>query len=289
MTLEMRGMPVARAIVASLEPRVEELTSRGVMPTLAIVRVGAREDDLAYERGAKKRCLEAGITVRVFELDAECSQRELEDVIARVNEDAGIHGCLMFRPLPASLDETAACEALDPAKDVDGITRQSMVGVFSNQEIGFPPCTAQAVIDLLDHYGVELEGADVCVLGRSLVIGKPVSLMLQARNATVTMCHTRTRHLSDKCRAAQVLVVAAGHPNTVGAQETAAGQVVVDVGINWDEQAQRLCGDVAYAEVAQKVGGITPVPGGVGSVTTAVLAKHVVVAAERATRGWGNA
>lgn len=285
MALEMRGMPVARAIVASLEPRVEALKSRGVTPTLAIVRVGAREDDLAYERGAKKRCSEAGIAVRVIELDAECSQRELVDVIARVNGDEEIHGCLMFRPLPASLDETAACEALDPAKDVDGITRQSMVGVFANQEIGFPPCTAQAVIDLLDHYGVELEGADVCVLGRSLVIGKPVSLMLQARNATVTMCHTRTRDLAKKCRTAQVLVVAAGHPNTVGAAEVAADQFVVDVGINWDEQTQRLCGDVAYDEVARKVGGITPVPGGVGSVTTAVLAKHVVMAAERAARG----
>ena len=285
MGVEMRGMPVARAIVALLEPRVEALESRGVTPTLAVVRVGAREDDLAYERGAKKRCQEAGIAVRVFELDAGCSQQELEDVIARVNEDAGIHGCLMFRPLPASLDETAACEALDPAKDVDGITRQSMVGVFANQEIGFPPCTAQAVIDLLDYYGVELEGSDVCVLGRSLVIGKPVSLMLQARNATVTMCHTRTRDLADKCRAAEVLVVAAGHPHTVGAQETAAGQFVVDVGINWNDRTQRLCGDVAYDEVAEKVAGVTPVPGGVGSVTTAVLAKHVVTAAERAERG----
>lgn len=285
MARDLRGMPVARAIVASLQPRVAELEKRGVTPTLAIVRVGAREDDLAYERGAKKRCSEAGVAVRVFELGVACSQQELEDVIARVNEDDGIHGCLMFRPLPAGLDETAACETLDPAKDVDGITQQSMVGVFTNQEMGFPPCTAQAVVDLLDHYGVALEGADVCVLGRSLVIGKPVSLMLQARNATVTMCHTRTRGLADKCRAAQVLVVAAGHPNTVGAQEVAAGQFVVDVGINWDEQAQRLCGDVAYEEVAQKVEGITPVPGGVGSVTTAVLAKHVVLAAERATRG----
>ena len=284
MARELRGMPVARAIVAELKSRVVELGAQDVTPTLAIVRVGARDDDLAYERGAKKRCAEAGIAVRAFELDAGCSQQELEDVIARVNEDAGIHGCLLFRPLPASLDEVAACEALDPAKDVDGITRQSMVGVFANQEIGFPPCTAQAVIDLLDHYGVGLEGTDVCVLGRSLVIGKPVSLMLQARNATVTMCHTRTRDLAGKCRAAQVLVVAAGHPNTVGAQETAVGQVVVDVGINWDEQAQRLCGDVAYDEVAQQVEGITPVPGGVGSVTTAVLAKHVVMAAERATR-----
>lgn len=285
MGVEMRGMPVARAIVASLEPRVEALKSRGVTPTLAIVRVGAREDDLAYERGAKKRCMEAGIAVRVLELDAGCSQQELEDVIARVNEDDGIHGCLMFRPLPPTLDETAACEALDPAKDVDGITWQSMAGVFANREIGFPPCTAQAVVDLLDHYDVDLEGADVCVLGRSLVIGKPVSLMLQARNATVTMCHTRTRDLADKCRSAQVLVVAAGHPNTVGAQETAAGQFVVDVGINWDERAQKLCGDVAYDEVAGLVGGITPVPGGVGSVTTAVLAKHVVMAAERTFRG----
>jgi methylenetetrahydrofolate dehydrogenase (NADP+)/methenyltetrahydrofolate cyclohydrolase len=252
-----------------------------VVPTLAIVRVGERDDDLSYERGATKRCDAIGIDVRKFSLPADCTQDELMAVIAEVNADQAIHGCLMFRPLPKTLDEAAACAALDPAKDVDCITEGSLFGVFANRSVGFPPCTAEACIQLLDHYGFDLTGANVTVVGRSLVIGKPVSMMLQARNATVTMCHTRTRDLPAECRKAEVLVVAAGHIGTVGADAVSAGQTVIDVGINWDEAAGKLCGDVAFDEVEPKVGAITPVPGGVGSVTTAVLAKHVVEAAER--------
>ena len=202
-------------------------------------------------------------------------------VIDEVNTDAAINGCLMFRPLPKTLDEAAACAALDPAKDVDCITEGSLYGVFANRPIGFAPCTAEACIEVLDHYGYDLTGARVTVVGRSLVIGKPVSMMLQARNATVTMCHTRTRDLAAECRDAEILVVAAGHIGTVGADAVAPGQVVIDVGINWDETAGKLCGDVAFDEVEPRVAAITPVPRGVGSVTTAVLAKHVIVAAER--------
>jgi methylenetetrahydrofolate dehydrogenase (NADP+)/methenyltetrahydrofolate cyclohydrolase len=187
----------------------------------------------------------------------------------------------MFRPQPKHLDEVAACAALDPAKDSDGITQGSLYGVFANQPVGFPPCTADACMQVLKHYGYELSGANVTVLGRSLVIGKPVSMMLQAANATVTMCHTRTRELDATCAEAEVLVVAAGHAGVIGANAVSAGQVVVDVGINWDEAAGKLCGDVAFDEAEPVVGAITPVPGGVGAVTTAVLAKHVVEAAER--------
>jgi methylenetetrahydrofolate dehydrogenase (NADP+)/methenyltetrahydrofolate cyclohydrolase len=252
-----------------------------VEPTLAIVRVGEREDDLSYERGATMRCEGLGIGVRMFVLPADCAQEDLMAAIAEVNADAGIHGCLMFRPLPKTLDEQAACAALDPTKDMDGITEGSLYGVFANQPVGFPPCTADACLRVLDFYGYELSGARVTVVGRSLVIGKPVSMMLQARNATVTMCHTRTRDLPAECRKAEILVVAAGHIGTVGADAVAEGQVVVDVGINWDEAAGKLAGDVAFAEVEPVVAAITPVPGGVGSVTTAVLASHVVEAAER--------
>jgi methylenetetrahydrofolate dehydrogenase (NADP+)/methenyltetrahydrofolate cyclohydrolase len=277
----LRGAPVASAITEGLVPRVEALTARGVTPTLAIVRVGERDDDLSYERGAKKRCAKVGIDVRGFVLASDCSQRELMDVIARVNGDPSIHGCLMFRPLPRTLDQDAACAALDPAKDVDCITAGSLYGVFANQPTGFPPCTAEAVVALLDHYGYELSGARVTVVGRSLVIGKPVSMMLQARNATVTMCHTRTSDLAAECSRAQILVAAAGHAGTVGADCATPGQVVVDVGINWDESAGRLVGDVDFEAVEPIVRAITPVPGGVGSVTTAILARHVVEAAER--------
>lgn len=277
----LKGAPVAKALTEELVGRVEGLKAAGVTPTLAIVRVGERDDDLSYERGATKRCNAVGIVVKKFVLPADCTQEDLMAVIAEVNADAAVHGCLMFRPLPRTLDEAAACAALDPAKDVDCITGGSLFGVFANRPVGFPPCTAEACIQLLDHYGYELSGAEVTVVGRSLVIGKPVSMMLQARNATVTMCHTRTRDLAASCRKAEVLVVAAGHIGTVGADAVSAGQTVVDVGINWDEKAGKLCGDVAFDEVEPLVGAITPVPGGVGSVTTAVLAKHVVEAAER--------
>ena len=277
----LKGAPVAAAITEELVGRVAALKEKGVTPTLAIVRVGERDDDLSYERGALKRAEKVGLGVRKFVLPADCSQDDLMAVIDEVNTDASIHGCLMFRPLPKTLDEAAACAALDPAKDVDCITEGSLFGVFANRPKGFPPCTAQAVIEILDHYGYELKGANVTVVGRSLVIGKPVSMMLQAKNATVTMCHTRTRDLAAECAKAEILVVAAGHIGTVGAASVAPGQVVIDVGINWDEAAGKLCGDVLFDEVEPIVAAITPVPGGVGSVTTAVLAKHVITAAER--------
>lgn len=277
----LKGAPVARALTEELGARVAALLARGVTPGLAILRVGKRPDDLSYERAALKRCEKVGISVRRVTLPADCTQAELERAIRDVNADPSVHGCLMFRPLPASLDERAACAALDVAKDVDGVTAGSLAGVFAGEPVGFPPCTAEAVLQLLRHHGVSLDGADVVVVGRSLVIGRPVSMLLQAANATVTMCHTHTRDLAAKCAAADIVVVAAGHAGTFGARCAHAGQVVVDVGINWDEVAQHLVGDVDFDAVEPIVGAITPVPGGVGSVTTACLAKHVVEAAER--------
>ena len=277
----LKGAPVAAAITEELVGRVAALKEKGVTPTLAIVRVGERDDDLSYERGALKRAEKVGLGVRKFVLPADCSQDDLMAVIDEVNTDASIHGCLMFRPLPKTLDEAAACAALDPAKDVDCITEGSLYGVFANRPVGFAPCTAEAVIELLDFYGYDLTGAKVTVVGRSLVIGKPVSMMLQAKNATVTMCHTRTKDLASECAKAEILVVAAGHIGTATAASVAPGQVVIDVGINWDEKNNKLAGDVLYDEVAPIVDAITPVPGGVGSVTTAILAKHVIEAAER--------
>ena len=281
MAKDLRGKPVADALTEKLTARVATLKEKGITPKLAILRVGAREDDLSYERGALKRCATVGIEVESIVLDVDCAQDELMSAIERINADASIHGCLMFRPLPKTLDEATACAALDPAKDVDCITAGSLYGVFANRKVGFAPCTAEAVIELLDFYGYDLTGTRVTVIGRSLVIGKPVSMMLQAKNATVTMCHTRTRDLAAECAKAEILVVAAGSPGCVGANCAAPGQVIVDVGINWDAELGKLVGDVLYQEVAPVVGAITPVPGGVGAITTAVLAKHVVEAAER--------
>lgn len=276
----LRGAPIAAALSEELAARVKALHARGVVPTLAIVRVGERPDDLSYERGACKRAEKVGVAVKRFVLPEGCSQEALLAVIDEVNEDTAIHGCLMFRPLPPTLDEAAACAVLDASKDVDGITPGSLFGVFANQPVGFPPCTAEAVIEVLVRSGIELTGANVTVVGRSLVIGKPVAMLLQARNATVTMCHTRTLDLAASCRAAEILVVAAGHAKAIVADCVTPGQAIVDVGINWDDAAGKLVGDVDFDAVEPIVGAITPVPGGVGAVTTAILMKHVVEAAE---------
>lgn len=276
-----KGAPVAAALTESLIQRTQALNARGITPTLAIVRVGERPDDVSYETGAMKRAEKVGVAVKRFTLAADCTREQLLDTILSINGDAGIHGCLMFRPLPDKGMEDAACAALDPAKDVDCMTAGSLAAVFTGKGAGYPPCTAQACVEILEHYGTELTGKRVTVVGRSLVIGKPVSMMLQAKNATVTMCHTRTADLPAECRRADVLIAAAGKAGAITGEHVSSGQAVVDVGINMDE-AGHICGDVKFAEAESLAAAITPVPGGVGSVTTAVLCKHVVEAAEKA-------
>ena len=276
-----KGAPAAAALTEQLIPRAQALRERGIVPTLAIIRVGERPEDLSYERGAMKRCEKVGIAVRQFLLTAVSSQADLMDVIEEVNRDQSIHGCLLFRPLPRHMDEQAACAALDPAKDVDGITPGSLAAVFAGSGAGYPPCTAQACLELLDHYGYELKGKRAVVVGRSLVIGKPASMLLLGRHATVTICHTRTADLPAECRRADVLIAAAGKAGVVGASCLSPGQVVIDVGINAGEEGN-LVGDVDFAAAEPVVTAITPVPGGVGAVTTSVLARHVIEAAEKA-------
>lgn len=277
-----KGAAVAAALTEQLSARCAALKERGVIPTLAIVRVGERPDDLSYETGAMKRCAKTGVEVKRFLLPADCTREQLLDTIRAVNEDDKIHGCLLFRPLPDREMEEAACALLSPAKDVDGMTAGSLASVFSGRGPGYPPCTAQACLELLDHYGVELTGKRAVVIGRSMVIGRPVSMLLQRRNATVTMCHTKTRDLPAVCRSAEVLVAAAGKAGVVGADCAAPGQAVLDVGINVGGDG-KLRGDVDFDAVEPLVSAITPVPGGVGAVTTAVLCKHVIEAAEKAS------
>ena len=276
-----KGAPAAAALTEALIPRAQALRERGVVPTLAIVRVGERPEDLSYERGAMKRCEKVGIAVRQFLLTETSSQADLMEVIEEVNRDDSIHGCLLFRPLPRHMDEQAACAALAPEKDVDGITPGSLAAVFSGSGAGYPPCTAQACLELLDHYGYELKGKRAVVVGRSLVIGKPVSMLLLGRHATVTICHTRTADLPAECRRAEVLIAAAGKAGVIGADCLSPGQVILDVGINADGDGN-LVGDVDFAAAEPVAGAITPVPGGVGAVTTSVLARHVIEAAEKA-------
>ena len=279
----LKGAPVAAAITEELICRADVLKAKGVDPCLAILRVGERTDDLAYERGALKRCEMVGVRAVSIVLDADCTQDALMDAIARINADDAIHGCLMFRPLPKHLNEQAACEALLPCKDVDSMTAASLRTVFTGRGEGFAPCTAQSCIELLDHYGYDPAGKRVAVIGRSLVIGKPVSMMLQTRNASVTMCHTKTVDMPHICREAEILIVAVGKAGVVDETFTNPNQIVIDVGINAAPDGS-ICGDVQFTAVEPRVKAISPVPSGVGSVTTAVLCKHVIEAAER-TRG----
>lgn len=274
------GKPVADAMAADIAARAKALTASGKQPTLAIVRVGERPDDLTYERSAMKRADACGIAVKQFLLPETATTEDVLAAVAEVNADDSIHGCLLFRPLPEGIDEQAVCNALDPAKDVDGITRGSLATLLAGSGEGFAPCTAAACMDILDHYGIDLEGKKAVVLGRSLVIGKPVSIMLLARNATVTVCHSRTQDLPGAVRDADIVVCATGRARAYGADLFAPGQIVLDVGINFDEQGN-LCGDADFDAVEPIVSAITPVPRGVGSVTTVAMLRNVVIAAER--------
>ena len=274
------GKLVAGAINERLKAAVEQLKTKGVTPTLAIVRVGARGDDVSYEKGAVKRCETVGVVVKKFTLAADATQQELLAVIGEINKDNSIHGCLLFRPLPKQMNDEAVRNALAPEKDIDGITDASLVGVFTGTTVGYPPCTAQACMEILDYYGIDPKGKRAVVVGRSLVVGKPAAMMLLGRHATVTICHTRTADMPAECRRGEILIVSAGRAKIVGKDYLSPGQVVIDVGINVTEDG-KLCGDVDFEAAQSIVGAITPVPGGVGTVTTSVLVKHVVQAAKK--------
>ena len=277
----LKGAEVVSSLHARLIPQVEALKAQGILPTLGIVRVGERADDVAYERGATKRAETLGVAVRKFMLEAGASQQELIDTIQTINEDDSIHGVLLFRPLPKHMDDEAVRAALLPEKDVDGITDASLVGVFTGTKRGFPPCTAQACMETLEHYQISLQGKRAVVIGRSLVVGKPVSMMLLQKNATVTVCHTKTLDMPAETKQADVLIVAAGRAGVVGAEYVRAGQTVIDVGINFTPEGA-MVGDADFAAIEPIVEAITPVPGGVGTVTTTVLIGHVIEAAQRA-------
>jgi len=278
----LKGKAVADALTAETAKKTERLKADGIVPTLAIVRLGENPGDLSYERGALKRAAESGIEVKQFVYDENISQDMLLGEIENLNADDSIHGVLIFRPLPKHIDENMICEALDPAKDVDGITSGSMAGVFMDTDMGFAPCTAEACMEMLGFYGYALGGKSVTVMGRSLVIGKPAAMMAMKRNATVTVCHSRTsaEDFAAAGRNADVVIAAVGKAKMIKADMLGSGQVIIDVGINMDEDG-KLCGDIDFDEAEKNAAAITPVPGGVGGVTTAVLMKHVAEAADR--------
>ncbi|NMS90883.1 bifunctional 5,10-methylene-tetrahydrofolate dehydrogenase/5,10-methylene-tetrahydrofolate cyclohydrolase [Clostridioides difficile] len=273
----IKGKPVADKISEELIKEVELLVKEGISPKLTIVRVGARSDDLSYERGALKRCQNIGITTEVLELAEDITQDEYIDVLKRVNDDKNVNGILCFRPLPKHLNEEVIKYVIAPEKDVDCFSPINSAKVMEGDKSGFPPCTPTAVVEILKHYNVDLKGSKITVLGRSMVVGKPVSMLLLSEHATVTICHSKTKNLSGVAADADVLIAAIGRAKMVDETFVKDGAVVIDVGINVDEEGN-LCGDVDTNAVLDKVSMITPVPAGVGSVTTSILAKHVVKA-----------
>lgn len=272
----LNGREVAAALDARTREAAEMLREGGTVPCLAIVRVGDAADDIAYERQAGRKAEKLGIHVRRVRLAAEAPQQELLGAIRALNSDSLVHGILLLRPLPPHVDEDLVRNTLSPSKDVDGITDYSMSGLFTG--VGFQPCTAAACLAVLDHYGIDPAGRRATVIGRSQVVGKPVAMMLLARDATVTICHSRTADLAAEARRADILVAAMGRAGAVGADCMNEQQVILDVGINVDEDG-RLRGDVDYEAALQHAGAVTPVPGGVGTVTSSILMQHVVTAA----------
>ena len=289
MAKRLLGKEVNEALVASLQTRTAALREKGIVPTLGIIRLGENPSDLSYEKGATKRAEEVGVAVKNYILPETASKEEVLAVIDQVNADDSVHGVLMFRPLPKHLkaDQDEICNRLSPAKDVDSMTHMSNAGVFEGQDLGYAPCTPAACMEILDHYGIDCKGKNAVVIGRSLVVGKPAAMMLMAKNATVTVCHTRTVNTAEICKRADIIVTAAGVLNSLTKDFVREGQIVIDVSMNWNPEKITskgkggMSGDCIFDEVEPIVEAITPVPGGVGAVTTSVLMKHVVEAAEK--------
>lgn len=272
---ELRGAPVARAIMDKTAGEITRLAQADIMPKLAVFRVGSREDDIAYERSIIKRFSAAGAAAEVMALSEDATQEELEAAVRRAADDESVHGILVFSPLPKKFNAGRIRMLIPAEKDVDGMTDASLAGVFRGDKNAFAPCTAQAVVEILRYYGMEnLAGKRVTVVGRSTVVGKPLAMLLLGMNATVTVCHTKTADTAAECRRADVVIACAGQARMVTDEYMSAGQTIIDVGINADGDG--ICGDVDYAAAQSIVAAATPVPGGVGAVTTAVLLSHTV-------------
>lgn len=273
------GRPVADAIREGLAPRIAALQEKGITPRLAVVRIGEDAGDMAYERSILRACEKLGCAAQSVALPADCAQEELIARIEEINTDASIHGCLLLRPLPKHMDSVKVCDTLVPEKDLDGMGCRALGALFAGRKDAFAPCTAQACLEMLKYYGIDPAGKRAAVVGRSLVIGRPVGQLLLQADATVTLCHSRTPELAAVCREADILIAAVGRAGLIGAEHARPGQVILDVGVNSVDG--KLCGDVRTDEAAETAAAVSPVPGGVGAVTPAVLLAHLVEAAER--------
>ncbi len=287
MAKQLLGKEVTAAMNEKLQAKVAELKEKGVTPKLGIIRCGENPSDLSYEKGAMSRAALIGVEVERFLLPEDVTKEALIAKIEALNADASIHGVLLFRPLPKHLKDVQSeiCNHLRPEKDIDCMTDLSNAGVFMGKQLGFAPCTPQACMEILDYYGIDCKGKTAVVIGRSLVVGRPAAMMLMQRNATVTICHTKTVDTASIARQADILVTSAGVLNSLTADYVRPGQIVIDVSINWDPTKKDgkggIAGDADFAAVEPIVEAVTPVPGGVGAVTTSVLIGHVVEAAAR--------
>lgn len=276
----LSGAAVAQKLDDELKGKIEKLKNNGTEPTLCVVRLGQKPEDLSYERGLLKKAEKLGIEVNKKLYDENITQEELASELRKIDADNNNHGILIFRPLPSHIDEKKVLELISPQKDADGVTDASMLGIYAETGVGNPPCTAEACMEILKHYDIRLQGKKTVVLGRSLVVGKPLALMLLKENATVTICHSKSENLSEICKEADILIAAVGKAKLLDKEYVSEGQIVIDVGINMGEDG-KLCGDVNFEEVESVVSKISPVPGGVGTVTATVLMSHVVAMAER--------
>ena len=276
----LKGIDVVNGMKDRLIAKNNELMAKGVTPCLGIVRVGERPDDMSYEKGALKRFEGLGVKVEVFVFPESITQKEFELEFKKINDNKAIHGILLFRPLPKTLEEEPIKRIINPEKDMDCMCAENIAKVFMGDETGYAPCTPVAVMELIKHYGIPLKGSKVALVGRSMVVGKPLAMLLIKEHATVTICHTKTVDLPGECQKADIVIAAAGAAKMIKKDHIRPGAVVIDVGINLDESGN-LCGDVDFEGAESVASRITPVPGGVGTVTTSVLAMHVLKATEK--------
>lgn len=274
--IALKGAAVSAKIKEEVEVLLKKLGSE--TPKLAIVRVGEKPDDLSYERGAKKKLASFGLLAESFAFPEDISHEEFKKAFIQINQDPEVDGILLLRPLPKQIQEKEIERLIDPEKDLDGISPENIAKVFSGDEKGFAPCTAEAVVEVLKANDIPISGKRVTIVGRSMVVGRPLAMLLLKENATVTICHSRTEDLKKAAGDGEILVAAIGRARMIDASYAGQGAVVIDVGINVDEDG-KLCGDVDYDSLEGTASMATPVPGGVGAVTTAVLAKHLVSAA----------
>lgn len=276
--ITLKGAEVSAKIKDQVQAILEKLD--GHVPTAAIVRVGKRPDDLSYEKGVIKKIASFGMEAKTYAFPEDISEEEFLEEFRKINADESVDGILLFMPLPKHMNGKLFESAIDPVKDLDGISPVNRAKVFAGEADGFAPCTAEAVIEVLKAFEIPMAGKRAVVVGRSMVVGRPLSMLFLKENATVTVCHTRTADLKEECKRAEILVAAAGKAKMLDKEYVADGAVVIDVGINVDENG-KLCGDVKWDGLEEAAAAATPVPGGVGAVTTAVFCKHLAQAALR--------